>query len=131
MKQGNFKGFKIQIEILAVVFDWLSKQQLSFWLFLLDWYCRKLELTGLPGHNGKVTSNKKMIFISHRMSNVGNKNYCSHFSVIFEATSNIPINFLRLLFEKAGVDRVTGPQQEIDIRYESDLKVILNGLGCK
>ena len=86
---------------------------------------------GLPGHNGKVTSNKKMIFISHQRSNVGNKNYCSHFSVIFEATSNIPINFLRLLSEKAGVGRVTGPRQEIDIRYESDLKVILNGLGCK
>ena len=46
----------MQIEILASVFDWISKQQLNLSLFLWDWYCRKLKLTDLPGHDGKVTS---------------------------------------------------------------------------
>ena len=54
--KGSVKGFGVQIEILASVFDWISKQQLNLSLFLWDWYCRKLELTDLPGHDGKVTA---------------------------------------------------------------------------
>ena len=54
--EDSVKGFGVQIEILASVFDWISKQQLNLSLFLWDWYCRKLGLTDLPGHDGKVTS---------------------------------------------------------------------------
>ena len=35
-------------------------------------------------HNGKVTLDKKMIFISYQRNKAGNKNYCGHFSGIFE-----------------------------------------------
>ena len=61
----------------------------------------------------------------------GNRDYCSHFSVIFEAVNKFPIFFLRLVFGKVRVDRVTGSRREIDVRYEFYLKVILKGLGCK
>ena len=59
--EGSVKGFGVQIEILASVFDWISKQQLNLSFFLWDWYCRKLGLTDLPGHNGKVTSDINFI----------------------------------------------------------------------
>ena len=61
----------------------------------------------------------------------GNRDYCSHFSVIFEAVNKFPIFFLRLVFGKVRVDRVTGSRREIDVRYEFYLKVILKGLGWK
>ena len=32
---------------------------------------------------------------------------------------------------KGGVDGVTGPRREINMRYESDLKIILKNLGCQ
>ena len=56
----------VQIEIVAAVYDWIFKQQLNLLLFLSDWYCGKLGLTDLPGHDGKVTSDGKMIFIAHQ-----------------------------------------------------------------
>ena len=37
------------------------------------------------------------------------------------------IVILRLVLRKVVVDGATGPLGEIDVRYESDLKVILNG----
>ena len=43
--EGNFKEFRVQIEIFAAVFDWISKQQLNLLLLLSDWYCGKLGLT--------------------------------------------------------------------------------------
>ena len=89
-----------------------------------------MRLTGLPGHEVKVTSYKQMIFTFHQKNKGGNRDYCSHFSVILETTSKFPF-FLRLLFENVGVDGVTVPRREIDIRYESDLKVVLKCLGCK
>ena len=89
-----------------------------------------MRLTGLPGHEVKVTSDKQMIFTFHQKNKGGNRDYCSHFSVILETTSKFPF-FLRLLFENVGVDGVTVPRPEIDIRYESDLKVVLKCLGCK
>ena len=49
----------------------------------------------------------------------------------FEATGKFPIVFVRLILGKMRVDGVTGPQQEIDIRYEVNLKIILKGLGRK
>ena len=56
----------MQFEILAAVFDLILKQQLNLWLFLSDLNYKMLGLTDLPGHHGKVTSDKKMIFISHQ-----------------------------------------------------------------
>ena len=76
----------VQIEILWSVFDWTSKQQLNLLLFLSDCYCRKLWLMDLPGHNGKVTSDKKTISILYEGYKSGNRDYGSHFSVTFETT---------------------------------------------
>ena len=60
-----------------------------------------------------------------------NRDYLSHFSLIFETTRKLPIVFLRLVFGKVGVDRVNGPRREMDVRYESDLKMVLKGLRYK
>ena len=68
--EGNLKAFRVQTDILAVVFDQIFKQQLNLLLFLSDRYCRNFGLTDLPGHDGKVTSNKKMIFFSHERKRV-------------------------------------------------------------
>ena len=45
-----------------------------------------MELTDLPGHDGKVSSDKKTIFISHQRYKGGNRDYCSHFLMTFETT---------------------------------------------
>ena len=42
-------------------------------------------------------------------------------------TNKSCIVILRLVLRKVVVDGATGPLREIDVRYESDLKVILNG----
>ena len=87
-------------------------------------------MTDLPGHDGKVTSDKRMmIFISHLRNKGSNRHYCSHFSMIFEITSKFPIVILRLVFGKVWVDGVTGPERVSEIRYESDLQIVLKGLG--
>ena len=52
---------------------------------------------------------KKTIFISDQRYKGGNRDYCSHFSVIFETTSKFRIDFLRLVLRKVGVHKVTGP----------------------
>ena len=90
-----------------------------------------MRLTALVGHDGKVTSDKKLISISHQRYMGGNRDYCSHFSVTLETTGRFLIAFVRLILRKVGVDGVMGPQREIDIIYESELKVILKGLGYK
>ena len=51
--------------------------------------------------------------------------------MIFETTRKLPIVFLRLVFGKVGVDGVNGTRQEMDVRYESDLKMVLKGLRYK
>ena len=78
-----------------------------------------------------MKSDKKMTSISHKGYKGGNKDYCSHFSVTFETTGEFLIVFVRLILGKVGVDGLTGPRRESDIRYEYDLKVVLKGLGCK
>ena len=88
-------------------------------------------MTDLPGHDGKVTSYKKMVSVSHQWCKSGNKDYWSHFSVTFETTGKFLIFFVRLIFGENGVDGLTGPRREIDMRYESDLKIICKVLGCK
>ena len=63
---GNeLKGFKVQIEIIAAIFDLISKQQVNLSLFPSDWYCRNLGLTELLAYRGKVMSDKKMIYNSY------------------------------------------------------------------
>ena len=51
--------------------------------------------------------------------------------MIFETTSKFPIVILRLVFGKVWVDGVNGPEQVCEIRYESDLKIVLKDLACK
>ena len=81
----------------------------------------------LPGHDGKVTSDKNMISISHQGYKGGDRDYCSHFSVTFETTGKFLIVFVRLILGKVGVDGFTGPRRESDIRYECDLKGGIKG----
>ena len=50
--------------------------------------------------------------------------------MIFE-TSKFFIAVVRFILGKVWVDRYTGPRQEIDIRYEFDLKLLLKYLECK
>ena len=85
----------------------------------------------LPGHDGKVTSDKKKISISLQGYKGGNRDYCSHFYVTFETTGKFLIVFVRFILGKVGVDGFTGPRRESYIRYECDLTVALKGLGFK
>ena len=93
----------MQIDILAAVFDWIFKEQSNLLMFLSDWYCEKLGLTDLPGHDGKVRSDMEMIFISHQRYKSRNRDYCSHFSVTFETTGKFLIVFVRLILGKKGL----------------------------
>ena len=47
------KVIRVEIKIIAPVFDWISKQQLNLLLSLSDWYWEKMGLTDLPDHDGK------------------------------------------------------------------------------
>ena len=78
-------------------------------------------MTYIPGHDEKVTSDKKLIFISHQGYTGGNRDYCSHFFVTFETTGKFLIVFVTLILRKVGVDGFTGPRRESDIRYQFDL----------
>ena len=49
--------------------------------------------------------------------------------MVFETTSKIV--FVIVIMRKVGVDGLTEPRREIDIRYEFGLKVILKDLGYK
>ena len=86
-------------------------------------------LTDFLGHDWKVTSDKKTVFIPYDSCNGGNRDYCSHFLVKFETTGKSLIVFVRLILVKVGVDEFTGLRWESDIRYEFDLKKVLKGLG--
>ena len=88
-------------------------------------------MTELRDHIGKVTSDKKMIFVSHQRNKGGKRDYCIHFYVIFETASKFQLFFIRLVFGKLGVDGVTGSQRESDVKYESDLMIILKSLSCR
>ena len=87
--------------------------------------------TDLSGHDGKMTSDKKIISISYECYKGGNRDYCSHFSVTFVTTGIFLIVFVRLILRKLGIDGFTRPQRESEIRYEFDLKVVLKGLWFK
>ena len=77
-------------------------------------------MTYLSGHDGKVTSDKKKISISHQGYKGGNRDYCSHFSVTFETTGKFLILFVRSILGKVGVDRLPGH----DAKVTSDMNVI-------
>ena len=79
-------------------------------------------MTDLPGHEGTVTADKKMTCNSYQRYKGGNRYYCSNVSAIFETISKFLTVLVRLVLEKVGVDRFTGPQREIYIRYEFGLK---------
>ena len=66
-------------------------------------------MTYLPGHDEKVTSDKKIIFIPCEGYKDENRDYCSHFSVRFETTCQFLIVYVRSILEKVGVDVFTGP----------------------
>ena len=100
-------------------------------MFLSDWYSRKKKLTCLPGQDGKVTSDKKIIYISRQGYKGWNRDYYSHSSATFETIDKFLIVFVRLILGKVGVDGFTEPRRESDIRYEFELKVLLKGLRCK
>ena len=85
-------------------------------------------MTDLSGHDRKVTSDKKIIFIPCEVYNSGNRDYCSHFSVALETTGKFLIVFVRLILGKVGFDGFTEPRRESDIRYEFDLRVVLKSL---
>ena len=82
-------------------------------------------LTDLSHHDGKVTSDKKMIYIHYEGYKGGNRDYCSHFSVTFETTGKFLIVFVRLILRKVEVDVFTRLQRESDVRYKFHFKPIL------
>ena len=75
-----------------------------------------LGLTFLPSPGGKVTSDKKIIYISYEDYRSGNRDYCSHFLVTFETTGKFLIVFVRLILGKVGDDGFTRAQRKVDIR---------------
>ena len=103
----------MQIKVLAFAFNWIFKQQLNLLLILY----------------GKVTSDKKIISVTHQGYKDGNRDYCSHFSVTFETIGKSLIIFVSLILGKMGVDGPTEPRRDSDIKYDFYLKTILKGLG--
>ena len=85
----------------------------------------------LMGHDEKVTSDKKLIYISHQRYKGGNGNYIRHFLVTFKTTCTLVIVFVRLILGNKGEDRFTGPRQKSDTRYEFVLKLVIKRLRCK
>ena len=78
----------MQIEIFAAIFD-------KFYIF------DKI-------YDAKVTSDKKMICKSYQRYKGRNRDFCSHFAVIFEIKSKFLIVFAILILGKMGVDGCTG-----------------------
>ena len=89
----HIEGIRVEVEVIAVIFQWFLTQQVSLSLLLSDWYWEKWELTDLPAHGRKVKSDKNTTSRSHQRYKGGNNDYCSHFSVTFETTSRFLIVF--------------------------------------
>ena len=83
------------------------------------------------GQGGKVTSDKKIIYISHQGYKGGNRDYYNHSSATFETADKFLIVFVRLILRKVEVDGFTGSRRKSDIRCQLELKVLLKSLGCK
>ena len=67
-----------------------------------------MEFTVLLDHNGKVTSDKKLIFSRYEDYKDGNRDYWRYFPVTFETTVKFLIFFAGLTLGKVGVDGFTG-----------------------
>ena len=85
----------------------------------------------LPNHDGKVTSDKKLIYIFHQRYKGQNRNYCSNFSVTFKTTSTLLIVFVTLILGKRRIDGFPGRRQKSDTRYEFELKLVFKCLSYK
>ena len=88
-----------------------------------------MELTDFPGHDGKVTSDQKMIYIKGIKLEI--EAIAAIVSVAFKTTSKCLTVFVKLVLGKVEVDWFTRPRREIDIRHEFGLKIILKDLSCK
>ena len=73
-------------------------------------------LTDLPGHDGKMTSDNKIISIPYEGYKGGNRDYCSHFPVTFKTKGKFLIFFYKIDIGKSGVKGFTRPRRESDIR---------------
>ena len=82
-------------------------------------------MTYLPGHDGKVTSDKKTISILLEGSMGGGRDYYRDIVVTFETTGKFVIVFGRLILGKVGVDVFTGQRRESDVGYKIHFKSIL------
>ena len=87
--------------------------------------------TDLPGNDGQVTSDQKVILICDCRDNSGKKRLLQPFSVTFETTGKFSTVFRRLTLRKKGFDRVNGRRREIDIKYEFDFNIIFKDLAYK
>ena len=87
--------------------------------------------TDLPGNDGQVTSDKKVILICDWRDKGGKKRLLQPFSVTFEATGKFSTVFGRLTLRKKEFDRVNGRRREIDIKYEFDFNIIFKDLAYK
>ena len=72
-----------------------------------------------------MTSDKKNDYMFHQGYKGGNRDYCSHFSVIFETTDKFLIVFVRLILGKVGNDGFTRPRRESEFGYKFHFKSIL------
>ena len=85
----------------SFLIEFSSNNQICYWFCQID-IAESWGLTDLPGHDGKITSNKTMIPISHQRYKGGNRDYCSHFSVTFEMTGKFLIVFCKIDIGKSG-----------------------------
>ena len=91
--------------------SWLNFQtKIKFFIASVRLILPKLALMYLPGHDGEVTSDQKIICNSYQRYKGRNREYCTHFSMIFETSIKFLIVFERLILGKVGIDEFTGPQ---------------------
>ena len=91
----------------------------------------KAGVNEFTGQDEKLTPDKKMILNSHYRYQGADRDYYSNFLVIFQAASKSAIVCGRFILGKVGVDRFTGPQREINIKYKFDFELLWMILGCK
>ena len=87
--------------------------------------------TDLPGNDGQVMSDKKVILICDWRDKGGKNRLLQPFSVTFETTGKFPTVFGRLTLRKKEFDRVNGRRREVDIKYEFDFNIIFKNLAYK
>ena len=93
-----------------------------------DWYSRKIGLTDLLVHDGKVTLDKKVILSLSKGIRVEIEIIAA---ILYWYLKQQVNGFCEIDTGKEGDTRVIGPRRNIDISYEFDFKVISKDLGCK